>query len=207
MQVEIIPLSASESLERQPLVPAVDRPRSRIVCVSRLTREEPLKGIGTILEAAARLDPTQHEVTIVGDGDARGDYEERSRRLGVSDRVTFTGWVSDDERAEAIASADLFCLPSAQEGFGIVYLEALVAGRPCVAAAAGAVPEVLPPAVSELVPYGDAPALAEALQRVTRKFRTGELRPETVRAEYDRCFPSSAFRRRWRDFLDGMRTA
>jgi glycosyltransferase involved in cell wall biosynthesis len=62
--------------------------------------------------------------------------------------------------------SDLFCLPSAQEGFGIVFLEAMAAGKPIVAVRAAAVPEVVRSGI--LIDPDDPEALAEAIMRLYR---------------------------------------
>src|SRR5205814_8218600 len=111
--------------------------------------------------------------------------ETQARELGVSGRVRFTGWLGDDERARALAEADVFCLPSAQEGFGIVFLQAMAAGRPCVGVAAGAIPEVLPRAGSEPFPYDDDIALAQTIVRASDRVRSGEIAPEAIRRVYE----------------------
>ena len=96
------------------------------------------------------------------------ELRARAARLGLEGEVTFLGELAGDEEVrQEYRRADLFCLPSRQEGFGIVFLEAMAAGLPIVAADAAAVPEVAPAGeVSLLVPPLDAGALAEALLRL-----------------------------------------
>jgi len=78
--------------------------------------------------------------------------------------VTLLGDISAADLFEEYANADVFCLPSVQEGFGIVFLEAMVAGLPVVACRAAAVPEVvLDGQTGLLVPPRDPVALATAL--------------------------------------------
>jgi alpha-1,3-rhamnosyl/mannosyltransferase len=75
------------------------------------------------------------------------------------------GFVDDRARADLLAGAAALAYPSVYEGFGLPPLEAMAAGVPVVATAAGALPEVLGDA-ADLVPVGDADALAAALARV-----------------------------------------
>jgi glycosyltransferase involved in cell wall biosynthesis len=74
------------------------------------------------------------------------------------------GDLSRDELAREYNRCDLFCLPSVQEGFGIVFLEAMVAGKPIVAALAGAVPEIVEQGL--LVEPDSEQALADGIRRL-----------------------------------------
>jgi glycosyltransferase involved in cell wall biosynthesis len=81
--------------------------------------------------------------------------------------VEFLGHVAFDRLAGEYRRADVFCLPSRQEAFGIVFLEAMAAGLPIVAARAAAVPEVVPDGVCGiLVPAGRPDELAHALNHL-----------------------------------------
>jgi glycosyltransferase involved in cell wall biosynthesis len=75
----------------------------------------------------------QARLEILGDGDTRQDLEEQSRRLGLTDRVEFAGWVSADEGARRLRGSDVFVLPSLRESGGVVLLEAMAVGLPVVA--------------------------------------------------------------------------
>ncbi len=199
VELDIVPLAAGREAEG-PLRPRPASDRRRVVCVSRLTPNEPLKGIATLLEAAHFL-PDSWEIRIVGDGEGRRMFEALAARLGVTARVAFTGRVTEAQKRAELDQAALLCLPSAQEGFGIVLLEALAAGRPCVGAAAGAIPEVLAPEVSELFPYGDARALAQAIERIGARLDAGGLAPEALRRHYDERYAFALFTSRWRALL------
>src|SRR5581483_7384968 len=78
------------------------------------------------------------------------------------DRIVRLGYVDDEAKAGLLRGATVFAFPSVYEGFGLPPLEAMRAGVPVVATAAGSLPEVLDDAAL-LVPAGDADALAEAL--------------------------------------------
>jgi len=139
--------------------------RGRVVlCVARMY---PRKRIGDLLEAAAilRRGIPEVQVRIVGKGPEWEAVTRGHERLGLGETVALLGDVSREQLAEEYVNADLFCLPSVQEGFGIVFLEAMAAGLPVVACRAAAIPEVVEDGVAGvLVPPRDPPALAEAMR-------------------------------------------
>jgi glycosyltransferase involved in cell wall biosynthesis len=105
----------------------------------------PRKGVHTLLDAVARArQPVR--LTVVGSSQADPGYAQSLRaqavRLGLAERVTFTGALGDDALRSAYARADLFACPSF-EGYGIVYLEAMAHGLPVIASSAGAAHEVV----------------------------------------------------------------
>lgn len=108
-----------------------------ILTVCRLAAEERYKGYDQILKALPLIGqaiPRVHYM-LVGSGPDRPRIEKLIGALGVTDRVTLTGHVADDELADYYNSCDLFAMPSKAEGFGIVYLEALACGKPVLAGA------------------------------------------------------------------------
>ncbi|HEY8055160.1 MAG TPA: glycosyltransferase family 4 protein [Terriglobales bacterium] len=139
------------------------RPAPLILCVAHLY---PRKDVGTLLLAMAQLD-SDVKLHIVGEGPERRRLEHQAQRLGLGERVQFLGHIPRLALAREYLSADIFCLPSRQEGFGIVLLEAMAAGVPIVAARATAIPEVVPePECGRLFPPGDAGALAQTLREL-----------------------------------------
>jgi glycosyltransferase involved in cell wall biosynthesis len=137
-------------LERQP---------SRGFAVLSVCRFYPRKRIEVLLDAFDLLRPRIPgiEVRIVGGGPTR--YRECKG-------VAWLGDLSFSALQAEYAKAAVFCLPSVQEGFGIVFLEAMAAGTPIVAARAAAVPEVVPQGV--LVEPESAAALADAIEGLYR---------------------------------------
>ncbi|MET0850872.1 MAG: glycosyltransferase family 4 protein [Candidatus Rokuibacteriota bacterium] len=134
-----------------------------VLCVARLY---PRKRIVDLLEASARMRDGVPglEIRIVGDGPERAAVEARCHELGLAGTARILGDVSREQLVEEYANADCFCLPSVQEGFGIVFLEAMTAGLPVVACRAAAIPEVvLDGRTGVLVPPRDPAALARAL--------------------------------------------
>jgi len=147
--------SAFESVQAAP-----DPARFVVLSVARFY---PRKRIDVLLEAARRIEDRVpgFELRIVGDGPENGRLRALAPRSAV-----FPGTISRRALAAEYKSCDVFCLPSVQEGFGIVLLEAMAAGRAIVAAASAAVPEVVPHAL--LAPPGDAEGLAQALLMLWR---------------------------------------
>jgi glycosyltransferase involved in cell wall biosynthesis len=133
--------------------------------VVTLARLAPQKGIGVLLRAAAELPNVSF--IVAGEGPERHALESQARSLGVSDRVAFSGFQSDP--AALLASADLFVLPSFEEGLPLALLEAMAVGTPVVATAIGGTDEVVTHGEHGLlVPPGDAAALASAIGALLR---------------------------------------
>ncbi|WP_420611037.1 glycosyltransferase [Candidatus Poriferisodalis sp.] len=133
-----------------------------IVALGRLMAE---KGFDVMIEAVALMPPSERpELAIVGDGPDRVLLEALALRRDV--KATFTGAVAPSEVGEWYRRARLVCVPSRREGFGMITAEALAAGRPVVATAVGAAPQLISDGVNGcLVPTDDADALAEALTK------------------------------------------
>lgn len=128
------------------------------------------KGQDVLLEAFASLSaefPTL-TLTLAGASDqALPELERQAARLGLGGRVRLLRDVPHTQVAALFAAATVFALPSRQEPFGIVLLEAGAMGLPVVASAVGGVPEILDDGVTaRLVPPDDAARLAQALRAV-----------------------------------------
>ena len=138
--------------------------------VLSVARQYRRKDTATLIRAIPKLLEScpKARLRIIGDGPELARTRQLARRIGVLDYVSFLGSLdSVSALRDEYANASVFCLPSLQEGFGIVFLEAMAHGLPIVAVAAGAVPEVAPHGeISLLVPPGDPKALAQALTRM-----------------------------------------
>ncbi len=133
------------------------------VTVAGLRRE---KGHDVLLEAAGMVDRRGVPVRFVvaGDGVLAGELRARQEALGLARRVSLVGHRPD--ALELIAAADLFVLPSRQEGLPVVLMEAASVGTPIVASAVGGVPQVVRDGENGLlVPPGDPAALTRAIER------------------------------------------
>jgi len=133
----------------------------RLGTVASLTAK---KGHEVLLRAVARLRDSGVVCSLVvaGEGPDRQRLELLSEQLGVSTHVLFLGHVAHPP--DVLGAIDVFVLPSLVEGLPLALLEAMYAGRACVATAVGGVPEVITPGDNGLlVPPGDEVALAEAI--------------------------------------------
>jgi glycosyltransferase involved in cell wall biosynthesis len=143
--------------------PIVDGP-PRILCVAHLY---PRKGVDTLMRAFARVRESRVLLRVAGIGPERRALEQLAHELGIDDRVQFLGYLSFEELVAEYRNAAIFALPSTQEGFGIVFLEAMASSLPIVAVRAAAVPEVVAESVTALLADpDDDEALAEHLAQL-----------------------------------------
>lgn len=194
--------------------PGVDlelfRPHDRVACRARLGlspteplvlfcgRVDPIKGIETLIEAIARLhsgDNNPPRVLFVGGSlDEHGEPEgaltavaAQAESLGVRDRFVFVGSQPQDELPLFYSAADVVAVPSRYESFGLVAVEAMACGVPVVGSRVGGLKFTIEEGVAGLlVPWGDAPALAAALDQVLtdadlRSELAGNARPSVER--------------------------
>ncbi len=135
-----------------------------ILVVTRITKADRYKGVEHMVQAmpAIRAKLPTARLRLIGRGDDVARLQELSAKLGLGDAVEFLGYLPDARMTEELRQCSLFALPSRKEGFGLVFLEAMAHGRPCVGARAGGIPEVITAETGVLVEFGDVPALASA---------------------------------------------
>jgi len=137
--------------------------------VLAVARMYPRKRLDDLVRATATLRTRIPgvRVRIVGEGPESARLRRLARALGLDDTVTFLGEIARQALAVEYVGADCFCLPTVQEGFGIVFTEAMAAGLPVVACRAAAVPEVVEDGRTGLLVSPRSPEeLAMALEKV-----------------------------------------
>ena len=172
---------------RMPLQAMAPIPKeNRILYVGQLIRG---KGVDLLLKALAHL-RCDYELTIAGTGNAQHSLEQLSRKLGLTGKVRFAGWVGPQDIGECYAKAKVSVVPSRwPEPFGMVGLEAMHYGRPVVGFSVGGIPDWLEHGVTGLlVPEQDVRAFANALEQLledpTLCSKLGEQAQERVRTKF-----------------------
>lgn len=134
--------------------------------IGTIGRLIPVKNHALFLEAAALLRAQRPEArfVVIGDGPLRAELEAQAASLGLADYVTFTGWLR--EMPPVYSDLDVLVISSFNEGTPVPIIEALASGCPVVATNVGGVADLLDNgAFGQLVPSGDASALAQAMRR------------------------------------------
>ena len=126
------------------------------------------KGVGDLLQALGRpnLRELEWHLTIAGGGEI-DRYRQLAQQLGIAERVTFLGWVDLDQVSRQMRTADIFVLPSYQEGLPMAIIEAMANALPVVSTPVGSIPDMIRDGETGLlVPAGDPAALSDALFRL-----------------------------------------
>jgi phosphatidyl-myo-inositol dimannoside synthase len=156
-----------EFLDAVSLTPRNEESKGFLLSVMRF--EEDYKGIATLLEAVKAVQSRHPRIRLkcVGDGPLRATAQKQARDLGLGDVVVFEGKISDEELVRLYQECSAFVMLSEGEGFGIVYLEAMYFGKPCIATQADAAKEiVLENQTGFCVPPRNASATADTILKV-----------------------------------------
>ncbi|RNC63053.1 MAG: putative teichuronic acid biosynthesis glycosyltransferase TuaC [Candidatus Dichloromethanomonas elyunquensis] len=160
----------------------------KIISVSNLKKT---KGIDLNIQALASLADQfpDIEYTVIGDGEERPNLEKMADHLNLHRHVTFMGQLPHSETMKQMASADIFCLPSWQEGFGVVYIEAMAQGMPVIGVRGEGIEDVIEPGRNGLlVRPQNVEDIVQSLEALLRDpalaARLGEAGRETVLQGY-----------------------
>lgn len=165
----------------------------RLLCLGRLAPE---KGFDVAIAAFSRVLERwpDSRLIVAGDGPDRGELEQLAAALGIAGAIDFIGWVALDDVPRLINRSSVVVMPSREEPFGLVALQAAQMGRPVVASQVDGLPEVVADGESGiLVPVEDSPALANALvgllgdpERARRMGAAAERRARQL-FDWERC--------------------
>ena len=157
------------------------------VVIGTIARLDPVKDLGTLLQAAATCRTgSRIMVVVVGDGPVRRDLESQAVALGIADRVKFLG--QRDDARTWLAGCDLYVNSSISEGVSLTILEAMAASLPVIATRVGGTPEVVNETCGRLVPARDPAALADEIDALAaspgRRTELGQAARRRVEAEF-----------------------
>jgi glycosyltransferase involved in cell wall biosynthesis len=155
------------------------------------------KGVKDLLRAFASpaIQASDILLTMVGGGPI-DTYRAMATELGVADRITFTGWISQRDTRALIVNSDALILPSYDEGLPLVILEALASRTPVICTPVGSVPEVLADRQTALfVSPGDQAGIASAILTLREHPAVAHELSDAGAALYNRLFTMEAFAR------------
>lgn len=186
------------------IVPAPDA--VAVLMIGRMLRSENYKGHREMIHAwpeVLRRVP-EAELWIAGEGDLRPDLESLCTQLGVQHKVRFWGLVSEEEKQRLLMRCRCVALPSKGEGFGIVYLEAMRLGRPCLVSRFDAGQEVVtPPNAGLAADVSDSAELTNAVcELLASDTDTWAKWSENARCRYESKYTAAHFKERLASALE-----
>lgn len=118
-------------------------PYSNPITIGSLGRFVKKKGFSYLIESIKLIKESGHNVRLIigGDGEERNNLEQLVSKLNLNKEIDFVGWVSD--KVAFFNQIDIFCLPSVNEPFGIILLEAIEQSKPVVATNSGGPQEII----------------------------------------------------------------
>jgi glycosyltransferase involved in cell wall biosynthesis len=162
-------------------IPEIPRQKNRLIVTN--SADMPLKGLYYLLRAVSKIAQTHPiQLTVVGTPTKNGYSQELIQKLGIGNRITFTGRISDEQFVREYAKAAVAVVPSVYEGFGLPVGEAMACAVPVISTTGGALPEVVGDA-GLLVPPADYQALANAILTILQQ---PQLAQKLGRAGYQR---------------------
>jgi len=159
---QVVVITNGINISQFPLA-ASDQKKNQVLFVGSLIER---KGILYLLQAMRLVHQALPEakLVLVGEGDQRARLEQFIAENVMADYVRLAGTQPQSTVAELMRESRLFVLPSIEEGQGVVLIEALASGTPCVGSRVGGIPDVVTEDVGRLVEPGDVSALAEAIR-------------------------------------------
>lgn len=176
----------------------------RVLCPGRL---HPSKGQDVLIRAlpAVLREMPGMEVVFAGGGTERDKLERLARDIGVMHRVTFAGALPRAELFHAMAQAAVVVVPSRDEAFGLVNIEAMAMGTPVVASRVGGIPEIVRDGVDGLLFEAEKPEeLAACLVRLLLDDHLRATMGRNARQRFLEEFESSRVVKRQADWLEGL---
>jgi phosphatidylinositol alpha-1,6-mannosyltransferase len=171
----------------------------KAMMLSRLSQTEDYKGHRELISAwssVVKKIPSA-QLLIAGDGDLRTELEQLVKENQLTASVRFLGRISESEKQKLLESSRCLVMPSRAEGFGLVYLEAMRMGRPCLVSTVDAGREVInPPEAGLAVNPDDKFDLADSICRLLRDGVEWRQWSEQARRRYEENYTAKHFQER-----------
>jgi phosphatidylinositol alpha-1,6-mannosyltransferase len=172
--------------------------------LGRLARSEDYKGHREMINAwplVLERVPSA-KLWIAGAGDLRPTLDENIQRLRLQEHIKFWGLVSEIEKEELLTRCRCLAMPSRGEGFGLVYIEAMRMGRPCLVSVLDAGREVVnPPEAGLMADVVKPEELADAVCRLLTPGRLWDDWSRAAQRRYESLFSAAHFQDRLMDAL------
>jgi glycosyltransferase involved in cell wall biosynthesis len=154
IHIELIP-NGVDSSRFKPSSPKQKNGTIRLLCVARLIER---KGQRYLIQAVKQLVMNGNNIVLdlIGTGDSEGDYRALVRKLDLENKVNFLGYIPREEIPRYYTRADIFILPSFNEGMSVATLEAMASGLPVIVTRVGGMEELVVEGVNgNFVEWGD----------------------------------------------------
>ena len=150
------------------------------VCIANLWKN---KGIHYLLQAFAEkfVNNTKVKLKIGGSGPQYFNLKRLTFSLGIQSQVEFLGSLSRNDVPKTLAKSDVFVLPSLYETFGVVFVEAIMMGKPVIATKSGGPESIVNTCNGLLVPTGEIHSLAQAMDWARENYDTFD--PDSIRED------------------------
>jgi phosphatidylinositol alpha-1,6-mannosyltransferase len=181
---------------------AAVRNGATVLFVGRM--DEHYKGQADLLDAMVLLRKRlpRLRLVFVGGGKTLNDWRSKAEQMGLQENVTFAGRVSEARLIELFEAATVFAMPSANEGFGLVYVEAMSHGIPCIGSNRDAACEVIVDGETGwCVPAGNSTALATAIATIVDSPELRARMGTAARRRYEEMFATQHYRQRVRSIM------
>jgi glycosyltransferase involved in cell wall biosynthesis len=163
-KVKVMPMPVdTQKFRRQRLM---SKNEKTLLCVARFTRQ---KGLDYLIQAIKILFDKgfDFKTKIIGGGPERKNLEKKIQELGLSEKVLLLDSIPSEKIFSHYQESDLFVLPSIEEGFGLVLVEAQLCGRPVIGTNSGGIPDIIEDNVTGLLVKPQDPVdLAKAIERI-----------------------------------------
>jgi len=167
--------------------------------LGRLSRHEDYKGHREVIKTWPLVlqNMPNAELWIVGDGDLRPALESLVKAYELEAKVRFWGCVTEEVKQELLARSRCLVLPSRGEGFGLVYLEAMRLGRPCLVSTSDAGREVINPPEAGLAIDPQSPQMiADALCKLLADNSKWKELSKCAKRRYEAMYTAKHFQER-----------